>query len=412
MPSQPKYKLWPTVILTSAWLLLGHGLTAQENPASEKTTEIVQIPILVRGNRRTNIPDKANIVIASINGECAEPIKHALMKRLIDNNRYSVLTRDNLQQIIGEADLSWAGRFNTETATKLGRLMGASLWVVGRVAYCGRTFAESTDDKNSQSYTILATLQLIDINTGKVLVSSASEGTYIPRNFAKLALASLDSDSPSGSDKTGGAHPTGRERLTELAVETVRSELGEAKSGERLKNFGGRVLQKLRSSREKTVEIAKKVKNKSRKSKALEYVRLRAAEDLVDDFADRFFSRPSWEVVEMWNNKLWTYGKASRLVKLGHCSEASEMLKTAASKELPFMNEIETAEYLHNYGVTLLCSNELNSAIKKLRAAYRISTNISTLKMLGLTGRIEEWSLEMPPEEEPEVERLVQIAAK
>lgn len=140
-----------------------------------------------------------------------------------------------------------------------------------------------------------------------------------------------------------------------------------------------------------------------------EFTTLRAADDLADEFANRFFARPSWENVEMWTNQRWKYDNAIRMVKLGHCRQAVQHFEGIASWELPYMDEVETAEYLHNYGVALLCTNEIEAARSKLQAAYRIKNNSHTLNMLDLVSKLSEWSLRVAMEKEPEVERLVSV---
>lgn len=375
--------------------------------------EIVQIPVLVVPENITAVPKGSRIVIAGLEGDCANSVKDALMKRLIDNQNYSVLTRDNLNQIIGESDLSWAGRFNTETAAKLGRLMGASLWIVGRVAYCGQSFASSVDRKTDAEFSVIAHLQIIDLSTGQVLVSSSSEGRYIPRDLAEFDLAGAGSSAPP-PDLLDGAGE-GDENLEAAggrpAEEPPAGTEQEPGSPSKLADFRANLAKRARSlmshASGQVSDLQKLGEKSERKKKVQEYIVMKAAEDMANGFADKFFSRPVWEDVEMWTNPRWTYGDAIRPVKLGHCPAAVKSFEGQAAEELPRMTERETAEYLHNYGVALLCANEVDMAVDKLRASYRIATSPSTLKMLGLAGRISEWSLEVAIESQPEVNRFL-----
>lgn len=168
--------------------------------AAPPPSKPVRIPVLVVPDRAFLVPKDSRIVIADIEGDCAEEVKDALMRRLIDNRDYSVLTRDNLQQLIGEATETWSGKFNTETAARLGELMGASLWIVGRVAYCGQSFSPPDDDEEGPIFSVVAALQIIELQTGKVLVSSSSSGKYRPQRVASFDFK----DAPA---QTGGPKP-------------------------------------------------------------------------------------------------------------------------------------------------------------------------------------------------------------
>ncbi|MEM6796651.1 MAG: CsgG/HfaB family protein [Acidobacteriota bacterium] len=303
-----------------------------------------------------DIPKRSRIVIADIGGPCTLELKNALMTRLVDNSEYDVLTRDNLEQLLLETENNWSGPFNTKTAATLGELLGASLFVVGNVVYCGRTEIEEESEKTWQ-YNMLAVLQILDLETGKVLMSSADQGKYRPETSQLLVPAD----------------PSNKVR------DAVEGFLGDGVEE-------GEV-----DSRE--IEV--------------NFPIFKAAEDLANDFADKFFSRPSWENLEMWMNSYWRYGDSIRLVKLGHCSSAVDLLEGSAARELRMMPEKHVAEYLHNYGVALLCDNQVTPAMEKLRSAFRVTYEPTTLRMLDMAAKVDEWNLEIKIDEQPEIERLL-----
>ena len=325
--------------------VLESGIPEELYPKSE----VIEIPIVVAPTITRDIPKGSRIVIAGITGPCSVELTNALMKRLVDNSEYEVLTRDNLQQLLGEIQKNWSGNFNTETTARLGELMGASLFIVGNVVYCGKTEIEE-DDEDSWQYDILAVLQILDLETSKVLMSSADRGEYEPRASQLLIPADPPSTEVLGSE-TEGSQVTG-----------IEAEV----------NFPA----------------------------------FKAAEDLANDFADKFFSRPTWESLKMWKNDYWHYGDSIRYVKLGHCSRAVKLLESVAAQELRSMPEKFVAEYLHNYGVALLCDNKAPEAMDKLRSAFRITYEPSSLQMLDLAARFEEWKFEVRPDLEPEIEML------
>jgi len=392
-------------------------------PAPPPESEVFRIPIVVTPKDTEIIPEGSRIVIADIAGPCADEVKTALMKRLVDNADYDVITRDNLRQIIGEADMSWAGKFNTETAAKLGELMGASLWIVGRVAHCGQSAIGDPDNAFGTEFNIIAVLQVIDIETGKVLVASASEGTYTPQPMIPLKLE--PTRAVSGAQALSGA---GEAQATDPGRATAAEGAEQGSSGLSAAPAGGsgqetedqdtrfsRMMNNVRSkvsgtdrAPTKTVRRADGTKVEVEvEAESERFAIMRAADEMASGFADKFFARPQWDEVVMWNHPSWRYSEAARFVKLGQCPRAVDFMQEDASEELNEMSERDVSEYLHNYGVTLLCDNQPERAAEKLRSAYRIQPNQTTLNMLGLAGKIVEWSLSVEVDEQPEVEMLI-----
>jgi hypothetical protein len=333
-------------------------------PKQEPGSELIKVPVVVSAEGNRMIPKGETIVITNIDGECAGEVKDALMKRLVDNPDYNVVTRDHLTQILIETENAYSGEFNSETAARLGELLGASLFIVGRVVHCGTAVVESSDGEKKNQTSILAVLQILDLDTGKVIVSNSSQGKYIPSNTPLLIPADdsfvVNSEGP-GEAGEGKGEGEGRQHDKDwLTVTSVVDP------------------------------------------------RVKAAEDLANGFADKFFSRPTWEDVELWHSQKWGYSRAIRFVKLGHCREAAEILAEVGSSQLNLMTDAAVAEYLHNYGVVLLCANEPERAMQKLRSAYRITYHEVTQRMLGLAGKVIEWSLSVEVDKEPEIDLLLE----
>lgn len=393
------------------------------------TPQLVEAPVLLIPKSGAGVPRESRIVIADIEGQCSEHVKNALMSRLIDNENYSVLTRENLEEIVSETKMSWAGDFNTDTANHLGQLLGASMWIVGRVSYCGQTLSNTPQSATGPTATVLAALQIIDLETGTVLVSSSSEGRYEHR---EIASAEVDSDKDKDKDKkrkarqSRGEPENGTQPMTDdrpIALNSATSvsfvsqppnqTAASASSATRKEKRRALRLAKrarrLAKKQPKQIELEQRIifDKDERRVSLKEFVILKAAEDMANKFADKFFSRPSWEYVEIWDNPIWAFSEANALIKLGDCPAAIRFIEREAAIELPEMEGPETAQYLHNLGVALLCANRIEAAEQKLRAAYRISTDSATSRMLNLAGKISEWSLEVAREEQPEMKRLI-----
>lgn len=391
------------VLVLSFILMFGAGCAVQEtvDTTPKLGSKLVTIPVVATSEIQKAVQKGASIVITDIEGECQEEVQDALMQRLIDNADYDVLTRRYLRQILIENTQgssrgrsgSWEGDFNDDTGAKIGNLLRASQHIVGRVVYCGPTF--STEDtgnpSRTQGRTIIALLQILDLESGRVILSTAAEGNYTPRFTAMLKSETfdprklerlVDSEQPRTKlQDEEGAEPGAPEEETKVAErKSFRERIGLGRS-------------KVRT------EIQQKFEN---------YPTLRAAEDLADSFAQKFFSRPKWEKVEMWDNPHWHYGASIRYVKLGRCPAAVTLLENIGADELSFMPDLEVGEYLHNFGVALLCANRPEEALKKLRAAYRLNYEASTLAMISFGSKILEWRLQIEVDTEPEMQLLME----
>lgn len=343
--------------------------------------EVIAIPIVVSPSHSNEIAEDSRIVIMNVSGDCSTEVKDALMRRLIDNPKYNVLSRDYLSQIVVETEQNWSGQFNTDTASKLGELMGASLFIVGQVAYCGVSDSDSPDNESGVEFIIMANIQIIDVERGKVLVSTASEGRYIPRPKPEL----YDNDP---------LEAMGQESL-QVTATNPSTEAADRSASNATTRLVSEAAQQVRSWQEAADPDSER------------YPWIKAADDMANSFADKFFARPTWERVEMFSSPKWLYNDSVQFVRLGHCQQATRFMDEVASHELDRMPESDVGRYLHNYGVALLCSNHPAEAIDKLRSAYRIGLNQTTLKMLGLASRITEWSLTVALDSEPEVEQLL-----
>jgi len=354
--------------------------------------------------REIIVPPGSRIVIANIAGGlsaggCAQAVKDALVRRLIDNTKYEVLSRDDLGLILFEGDQGWGGRFNSTTAPKLGEILGAGYFIVGRISYCSESPIRLPDGGLGTVFKIFATLQVIDSKTGKVTFASASEGVAFPPPKQLL----FGKNRPS-SDEEARALASGRGALVGESDSSGSATNAKRKQPVKtLKRIAGKVFKKAAETTEVMDEEAEK---EEKVPPFVDYLILRAADDLVDRFADKFLGRPTWERIEMWQNAQWRFGKSVFLVKLGDCPGAVSLLEGVAEFELSQMTPKDVAEYLHNYGVALLCTGQTEMAMKKLRSAYRINSHESALRMLGLAARIEEWSLMVEVDEQSEIKRV------
>ncbi len=399
--------------------LLAYGCAATPPPQPKprplpepSDAEIVKVRVVVAPEISKKIAAGARIVITNFYGPCKLEVQDALMRRLVDNADYDVLTRDHLEQILSESEKSWTGDFDSTTATRLGDLLGASLFVVGRIAYCGPS-QEQVENQQGTSYSILAVLQILDLRTGKVLVSSAGEGVYTPKS-ARLLIAEETTEfaveEPEVSDLTMEESVAESDEAQEVGpAMDVETDSWFARQYGKFKNMTKKLGEKARQGTIRD-SWSPSGDESDKRDRPVNLVAFKAAEDLANRFADKFFARPAWEDVDMWTSPEWAYGDSIHFVKLGHCQEAVDFLQGPASHELATMSDLDVARYLHNLGVAFLCNNEIESAMKKLRSAYRLTYDPATLEMLELAAKIVEWSLTVEVDKEKEVDMLVERA--
>lgn len=403
----PVLFLFITILALSGCSSSGIDSSRDSGPKSSLskavTTERVELPLIVSSKAREAIPKGTRIVISHIEdkkriddtkeenevGECADAVRDALLVRLADNTDYIVLARDDLKSMFFETDLQWSGKINTQTSVRLGELLGASVFVVGRVAYCGQSIGTEAGDKFGDQYSISVILQIIDLKTGRVILSSASEGIYDPgpNSFLQDLLPGVDSSS-------------WQTAIRDLARTGISSYAASQKSN-RISPFFDNP-----ASADPVTELFSPQEQEDGKAKA-RYAIIEAAKDMANQFSDKFFARPSWERVFMWRSE-WDFGESVRLVQLGYCSRAVDLFEGPARNELSLMTDTEVAHYLHNYGVALLCANRPDDAFEKLRAAYRVEQSQTTLEMIGLAAKLIEWDLHVESNDQPEVELLAQ----
>lgn len=370
-------------------------------PAPPPEPEVVRMSVLVTPTNKQVIPTGSRVVVANIGSmdslnDCSASVKDALMRRLIENANYEVLSRDDLDWIVNEMEQNWSGVFDSRKVEELGRLLGASYFIVGRVAYCGLTSNWAPDSESPVQFSIFATLQIINLKTGRVEVASASEGNFVPRS-RQLAT------------------------LLNLPIEAVEEELADTKTednGNLIGNAFQRFMERTVNSGTSSFDIPqappapkdsdkKDDQRSSNANSGPSYQIFRAAEDLANGFADDYFARQVWETVEMWNDETWSHSDALHFVKLGDCPKALRWIEEVAKEETPSMDQKQLGRYMHNYGVVLMCANQPDRAVDKLRSAYRLGYNKTTLRMLGLAQKAQEWALRTEEDEQPEVDELM-----
>jgi curli biogenesis system outer membrane secretion channel CsgG len=118
--------------------------------------------------------------------EFARGMTEMLTTALMKTNRFVVLERAAMDKVIGEQDFGASGRVNTETAPKVGKIIGAQAIITGDITEF--SYSQSSIGGNMQvlhgfgatSHKVTALvavdIRVIDAVTGEVLASERAEG--------------------------------------------------------------------------------------------------------------------------------------------------------------------------------------------------------------------------------------------
>lgn len=154
-----------------------------------------------------NLKGVNKIVIGDISGNSGQDLANALTSELFNSNKYEVLDRANLNQVMAEHRLSASGLMNEDTAVKLGNIIGASALITGnsntkieRGSYRGDGWRDRYGKYHQTFYKqakakAKAALKLIDLKTGKILaVKNLSDEKYDENRETDAWPPSPDSD--------------------------------------------------------------------------------------------------------------------------------------------------------------------------------------------------------------------------
>lgn len=141
---------------------------------------------------KVNLAGIDKIAIGDIRGPASADVTDELTMLLFQSDRYQVLDRQHLNQILDEHDLTYAGLVNPDNAVDMGELIGSAALVFGRVAkhnFDEKVTYDDYKDKNGRSHRsymreVIAyvdlTLQITDLRTGEIIairnISESAKG--------------------------------------------------------------------------------------------------------------------------------------------------------------------------------------------------------------------------------------------
>ncbi len=130
---------------------------------------------------KVNLAGISKIAIGDITGPASADVADELTMLLFQSDRYQVLDRQHLGQILDEHDLTYAGLVDNNTAVEMGKLIGSAALVFGRVGkhhYDEQLTHSDYRDKEGRSHRsykregiaqVELSLQVTDLRTGAII---------------------------------------------------------------------------------------------------------------------------------------------------------------------------------------------------------------------------------------------------
>jgi len=149
-----------------------------------------------------------SIAMGEIDGRGGLDLYDALETQLTSCGRFEVVDRQHLEEVMKEKSLSLSGAIDPATATEIGRLLGASALIFGRVSrfdYAENVTNHGWKDKQGKphvsytrtgTFTESVTLQVTDLTTGMIL-------TKVPLDSHHERSENATDDQPAGIDRDG-----------------------------------------------------------------------------------------------------------------------------------------------------------------------------------------------------------------
>lgn len=191
-----------SLVMCSTFLLLAAcqqtasaGNEGPQTSVTEQSPQIAQVMPPISGPKRTVAVGKFDAIGAFTskygNWDIGGGLAAMLTTSLVESDRFVVIERAELKEILGEQELKASGLVNTETGPKLGKLSGVQLLIYGAVTefggkdkgsgisfgFSGGSMPFSLGGAQEKAYgNVSMDIRVVDTTTGEVLEShSVSE---------------------------------------------------------------------------------------------------------------------------------------------------------------------------------------------------------------------------------------------
>lgn len=148
----------------------------------------------------------------------ASLVSEFVIEKLIDSERFNVMERDMLMQLMQEHSFNMTGMVNPATAPQIGQLIGVQYFVAGSVTGLstkgsGLSYENNDFSGGGKKNTVIAniTMRFIDIETGRIVMAASGTGESASTNME----FSLTRSKTTPTEMTGYDESTGEEYIME-----------------------------------------------------------------------------------------------------------------------------------------------------------------------------------------------------
>jgi tetratricopeptide (TPR) repeat protein len=153
----------------------------------------VKVPIKVMHPAEINMKNYKQIALYDFEGNMGQSLEEAIKDKLVNSERFTVVDRSRMNQIMKELNLSQSDLVNPENRAKLGKLISASAMMGGRLngdykentTYSKGTCVDGNGNKYSCTtyyrkgiYNTKGSVDVIDVQTGQIIKSKTLKASY------------------------------------------------------------------------------------------------------------------------------------------------------------------------------------------------------------------------------------------
>lgn len=358
----------------------------KNSPTARYDKETVRIPILISPRAERTIPKGSRVAIFGISGEdsqCAQLVEDAIQQELIDNVNYSVVTRAHIGTLIKSQDRNWNGNFDKRTISRVGRLTGASAYIVGIVGHCSNPEAQLQKYISDQQAALAqqggngsSEITSLPSFVGS-LINSIATFLGLPARFPKGRIFNLN------------------KAFTLSTQVFVSLEVLDTETGKILMSgtFEGAYDNQIKPNAGHSINPGLAI-----------YL---AAKDAALQFSNKIFSRANIQRITMFGGEDMGLSTSIKYARFGHCERAVHHLNEQFGRTIYDMSEVQLGKFMHNMGAALMCSNRLPDAYEKLLGSYRLIERTETRRLIDLCSQLIDTGLAVSRNDEHEIKMKI-----
>ena len=127
--------------------------------------------------------------IVSVTGYEADTAESKIAGEFLSRGA-DVIERSQIISILKEQDFQIGDRVDNETAVKIGKIIGVRVVFIGSLSQPSVSYTANWKDNTWQNYIVIFTGRLIDVESGKIIMSGSATGKRGYDNLAAIEAIS------------------------------------------------------------------------------------------------------------------------------------------------------------------------------------------------------------------------------